>query len=176
VVDQIARSKEQGLSRLLFGLGVREVGEKTAKTLSRRFGSIEALEAASEDDLTAVSEIGPETARAVRAWFARPASRSLLAQLQAAGVRMTGGDEKPVGEGPLAGKVFVLTGTLTGRTRDEAAAQIEKAGGKVTSSVSKKTTAVIAGEDPGSKLEKARGLGVPVWGEEQLDAALEGKG
>ncbi len=175
VVGQLAKSKEQGLSRLLFGIGIREVGEKTARTLARRFGSVEELAKASEEDLTAVSEIGPETARAVREWFGRQANRKLLAQLRGAGVRMTGRDEKPAGEGPLAGKVFVLTGTLAGRTRDEAAAQIEGAGGKVTSSVSKKTTAVIAGEDPGSKLEKARALGVPVWDEEQLEAALEGR-
>ncbi|HEX7581243.1 MAG TPA: NAD-dependent DNA ligase LigA, partial [Thermoanaerobaculia bacterium] len=173
VIEQMAKSREQGLSRLLFGLGIREVGEKTAKTLARRFGTVEALSTASEDDLTAVSEIGPETARAIRAWFDRPANRTLLAQLEGAGVRMTTGtDEKPAGEGPLAGKVLVLTGTLVGRTRDEAAAEIEKAGGKVTSSVSKKTTAVIAGADPGSKVDKARRLGVPVWDEEQLDAVL----
>ncbi len=176
VIEQIAKSKEQGLSRLLFGLGIREVGEKTAKTLARRFGTVEALSTASEDDLTSVSEIGPETARAIRAWFDRPASRRLLAQLEEAGVRMTtGADEKPAGTGSLVGKVFVLTGTLAGRSRDEAAALIEKAGGKVTSSVSKKTTAVIAGADPGSKLEKARGLGVPIWDEEQLDVVLRGE-
>ena len=173
VIEQIAKSKEQGLSRLLFGLGIREVGEKTAKTLARRFGSVETLAEASEDDLTAVSEIGPETARAIRAWFDRPANRGLLAQLEEAGIRMTTGTgEKPGGEGPLAGMVFVLTGTLAGRTRDETAALIERAGGKVTSSVSKKTTAVIAGADPGSKVDKARRLGVPVWDEEQLDAVL----
>ena len=174
VVGQLEKSKGQGLSRLLFGLGIREVGEKTARNLARRFGSVEALAEACEEDLTAVPEIGPETAAAVRAWFEREPSRRLLAQLREAGVRMTGTDRKPAGEGPLAGKVFVLTGTLPRRTRDEAAAEIERAGGKVTSSVSKKTTAVIAGDDPGSKLEKARGLGVPVWDEERLDAALGG--
>ena len=174
VVGQIARSREQGLARVLFGVGIREVGEKTAKTLARRFSSVEALAAATEEELTAVPEIGPETAAAVRSWFARPASVRLVAQLREAGVRMTEEGRGSAGEGPLAGKVFVLTGTLPRRTRDEAAAEIERAGGKVTSSVSKKTTAVIAGDDPGSKLEKARGLGVPVWDEERLDAALGG--
>jgi DNA ligase (NAD+) len=174
VVGQIAKSKEQGLARLLFGLGIREVGEKTAKTLSRRFGSVSALSEAPEEELTAVPEIGPETARAIRAWFDREPNRRLLSQLGEAGVRMTGAGEKPAGEGLLAGRVFVLTGTLARRTRDEAAAEIERAGGKVTSSVSKKTTAVIAGVEPGSKLEKARGLGVPVWDEERLDAVLGG--
>ncbi|MGE5347095.1 MAG: NAD-dependent DNA ligase LigA [Acidithiobacillales bacterium] len=175
VLDQIARSKEAGLGRLLFGLGIRQVGEKTAKVLARRFGSMERLAAASEDELTAVPEIGPETARGIRDWFGSAQNRDLLAKLRERGVRMTESSSGPAGEGALSGGVFVLTGTLAGRTRDEAAAAIEAEGGKVTTSVSKKTTAVIAGEEPGSKLDKARALRIPVWSEEDLVKALKGK-
>jgi DNA ligase (NAD+) len=174
VLEQIEKSKDAGLARLLFGLGIRQVGEKTAKLLARRFRSMEALAEADEEALTAVSEIGPETARGIRAWFSGPRNSGLLAKLRGHGVRMTESPAGPSGEGPLAGGVFVLTGTLARRTRDEAAAAIETAGGKVTSSVSKKTTAVIAGEDPGSKLEKAKNLGVPVWSEDDLDRFLKG--
>lgn len=173
VVAEIGRSKEAGLARLLFALGIRQVGEKTAKLLSRRFLSMDALAEAGEEELTAVPEIGPETARGIRDWFEKTASRALIEKLRGHGVRMTESPATPAGEGPLSGGVFVLTGTLTGRTREEAAAAIEAAGGKVTSSVSKKTTAVITGDEAGSKLDKARALGIPVWTEEELDRALE---
>ena len=172
VLEQISKSKEAGLARLLFGLGIRQVGEKTAKVLARRFGSMETLGAASEEELTAVPEIGPETARGIRDWFDNGRSGALLRKLRRHGVRMTESPAAPAGEGPLSGGVFVITGTLTRRTRDEATAAVEAAGGKVTSSVSKKTTAVIAGEESGSKLDKARALGVPVWSEEDLEKAL----
>ncbi len=172
VVAEIGRSKEAGLARLLFGLGIRQVGEKAAKLLSRRFLSMDALAEAGEEELTAVPEIGPETARGIREWLGRESNRALLEKLRRHGVRMTESPAAPAGEGPLSGGVFVLTGTLKGRTRDEAAAAIEGAGGKVTSSVSKKTTAVIAGDEAGSKLDKARALGIPVWSEEELDRAL----
>ena len=172
VIAEIERSKDAGLARLLFGLGIRQVGEKTARLLARRFPSMEALEEASEDALTSVPEIGPETARGILEWFAHPPNRRLLAKLREAGVRMT---ESPVvsgAGGALSGGVYVLTGTLPRRSRDEAAAAIESAGGKVSGSVSKKTTAVIAGEEPGSKRDKARTLGVAVWTEDDLDRAL----
>jgi len=174
VIEEIGKSKAAGLARLLFGLGIRQVGEKTAKLLARRFLSMEALEKADEEALTAVSEIGPETARGILDWFARGQNRALLSKLRAAGVRMT---ESPVASeagGSLSGGVFVLTGTLPRRSREEAAAAIESAGGKVSGSVSKKTMAVIAGEEPGSKLDKAKSLGVAVWTEDDLDRALGG--
>ena len=174
VVAEIVRSKEAGLARLLFGLGIRQVGEKTARLLARRFPAMEALADASEEELTAVPEIGPETARGIRDWLEKASSRALIEKLRRHGVRMTESPAAAAGEGPFSGGVFVLTGTLTGRTRDEAAAAIEAAGGKVTSSVSKKTTAVIAGDEAGSKLDKARALGIPVWSEEELDRALGG--
>jgi DNA ligase (NAD+) len=176
VLAEIAKSKETGLARLLYGLGIRQVGEKTAKLIARRFGSLDALLAASEADLVAISEIGPETARGILDWLSRPSNRDLVAKLQAHGIRMTVDQASPAGDGLLSGKVFVLTGTLPRRSRDEATAAIETAGGKVSQSVSKKTTAVIAGEDPGSKLEKARALGVAVWNEDDLDRALGSSG
>jgi DNA ligase (NAD+) len=174
VVAEIERSKDAGLARLLFGLGIRQVGEKTAKVLARRFLSMDALVEADEDALTSVPEIGPETARGILEWFAHPANRNLLKKLGKAGVRMTE-EAGPAGPGgALSGGLFVLTGTLPRRTRDEAAEAIEMAGGKVSSSVSKKTTAVIAGEEAGSKLDKAKALGVPVWTEDDFDRELMG--
>jgi DNA ligase (NAD+) len=175
VIAEIERSKDAGLARLLFGLGLRQVGEKTAKVLARRFLSMDALAGADEDALTSVPEIGPETARGILEWFAHPPNRRLLEKLRKAGVRMTE-EAGPSGPGgALSGGIFVLTGTLPRRTRDEATAAIESAGGKVSSSVSKKTTAVIAGEEAGSKLDKAKALGVPVWTEDDLDRALRGE-
>ena len=172
VIAEIARSKDAGLARLLFGLGIRQVGEKTARVLARRFLSINALLDADEEALTSVPEIGPETARGILEWFAHGPNRRLLEKLGKAGVRMTE-EAGPAGPGgALSGGIYVLTGTLTRRTRDEAAAAIESEGGKVSGSVSKKTTAVIAGEEAGSKLDKARALGVAVWTEDDLDRAL----
>ena len=172
VIAEIARSKDAGLARLLFGLGIRQVGEKTAKVLARRFLSMDALVGADEEALTSVPEIGPETARGILEWFAHAPNRRLLEKLGKAGVRMTE-EAGPAGPGgALSGGIYVLTGTLPRRTRDEAAAAIESAGGKVSGSVSKKTTAVIAGEEAGSKLDKARALGVAVWTEDDLDRAL----
>ncbi len=174
VLSELEKSKEAGLARLLFGLGIRHVGEKTGKVLARRFGTMDALRAATEDDLTGVSEIGPETARSILEWLGRPANALLLSKLEASGVRMNEPEGAPAPGGPLAGKTFVLTGTLPRRTREEATAAIERAGGKVSGSVSKKTAAVVAGEDPGSKRVKAEALGVPVWSEDDLDVALGG--
>jgi DNA ligase (NAD+) len=173
VIAEIGSSKDAGLSRLLFGLGIRQVGEKTAKILARRFLSMEALLSADEEALTSIPEIGPETARGILDWFAHPPNRNLLKKLGSSGVRMTE-EAGPSGPGgALSGGIFVLTGTLPRRTRDDATAAIESAGGKVSGSVSKKTTAVIAGEEAGSKLEKAKALGVPVWTEDDLDRALK---
>lgn len=171
-IAEIEKSKDAGFARLLFGLGIRQVGEKTARLLARRFLSMEALEGADENALTSVSEIGPETARGILDWFARPPNRALLSKLRAAGIRMIRSPASSAAGGSLSGGVFVLTGTLPRRSREEATAAIESAGGKVSGSVSKKTTAVIAGEEPGSKLERARSLGVAVWTEDDLDRAL----
>ncbi len=171
VLAELESSKDAGLARLLYGLGIRQVGDKTAKLLAQAFLSMDALAKAGEEELLAVPEIGPETAAGIREWLARAENRELVGKLAKAGVRMTEEAAPPSG-GALAGKTFVLTGTLERRTREEATADIENAGGKVSGSVSKKTSAVIAGADPGSKVEKARALGVPVWTEEDLEKAL----
>ncbi len=183
LVEEIERSKDAGLARLLFGLGIRHVGEKTARTLARHFRTLETLREADEASLTAVPEIGPETARGVREWFENEANQVLISKLAAIGVRMSEADEDrspatdlaPEGNArPLSGMVFVLTGSLTGLSREDATLRIERAGGKVTSSVSKKTSALLAGEEPGGKLDKARALGVPIWSLADLEAALSG--
>ncbi|HET9793204.1 MAG TPA: NAD-dependent DNA ligase LigA [Thermoanaerobaculia bacterium] len=167
LMAQIERSKESGLSRLLFALGIRHVGEKAARLLARRFRSIGALAAAGADALMEVPEIGPNTASAVRSWFDRPSNASLVARLLAHGV--SGEEAGPAEEagGPLSGKTVVLTGTIPGVARDAAASRLERAGAKVAGSVSRKTDFVVAGEEAGSKLDRARSLGVRVltWDE-----------
>ncbi len=172
LMAEIARSKASGLSRLLFGLGIRHVGEKAARLLARRFRTIDALAAADPEALTAVPEIGPNTAAAIRSWFDRRSNASLVARLRAHGVS---GDETGPAEpeeGTLSGKTVVLTGTIPGIPRDEAASRLEKAGAKVSGSVSKKTDFVVAGEAAGSKLEKARALGVRVLTWEEVAAEM----
>jgi len=172
LMAQIERSKESGLSRLLFALGIRHVGEKAARLLARRFRTIEALAAADPGALTAVPEIGPNTAAAIRSWFDRPSNASLVARLRAHGVS---GEETGPAEpeaGPFSGKTVVLTGTIPGVARDEAASLLEKAGAKVRGTVSKKTDFVVAGEAAGAKLEKARTLGVRVVTWEEAVAGM----
>jgi DNA ligase (NAD+) len=167
LVDAIEASKQQPLATLLFALGIRHVGDGVAQILARRFGTMDALMKASEEEISAVRGVGPTIAEAVAAFFKAKRNLQLVARLKKAGLRM---DEPVVatGAGPLAGGVFVLTGTLPSMGRAEATKRIEAAGGSVTGSVSKKTTAVIAGEDPGSKLDKARSLGVAIWDEKEL--------
>jgi DNA ligase (NAD+) len=172
LIAAIARSKNQPLSRLLFAFGVRQVGQKAAQSLARHFGSLDALCAASVDDMTAVPDIGEITARALYDWLRADQSVHLIAALEAAGVN-TLEPQSHTGDA-LAGKTFVLTGTLARHTRPEAQALIEALGGKVSGSVSKKTSYVVAGEDPGSKLAKAEGLGVPILDEDGLEALLRG--
>ncbi len=162
VLAEIERSKSAGLARALFALGIREVGERLGRTLAQAFGSIQRIEAATEEALLTVPDVGPETAKSVRDWFAVEANRALVRRLEEAGVEMTQ-STAAAGPGPLSGKTFVITGVLDGMTRDEATALVEGAGGKVASAVSKKTTALIAGRDAGSKLTKAEGLGIPIW-------------
>lgn len=163
-VEAIAKSKEDDLWRLIFALGIRQVGEKAAKVLAARFGSMDALAAASEETLTAIDDVGPITARYIRRWMDSPQSRDLLARLKAAGLNMICKEEKL--DSRFAGMTFVLTGTLERFTRDEAGEMIEKRGGRASGSVSKRTTYVVAGANAGSKLQKAQELGVPVLSEE----------
>ena len=159
LLDQIERSKERELRRLLFGLGIRFVGERAAQLLARHFRSLEALGAASVEEIDALYEIGPVVAQSVHEWFARPANRTLVARLAEAGVRTREEGLAPVAQ-EFQGMQFVLTGSLTSMSRDEAKAAIEARGGRVTSSVSKKTSVVVVGEDAGSKHEKAKELGL----------------
>jgi len=171
LVAAIERSKENDLSRLLFALGILQVGQAAAKTLARRFKTLDAIEAATVEDLVKADDIGEITAKNIVDWFLSPQSRHLLRLLREAGVNT---ESKEADTGTLfSGKTFVLTGTLAGFTRAEASAIIERLGGKVSSSVSKKTDYVLAGEEAGSKLDKARSLGVPVISEEAFRAMTE---
>ena len=165
----IEKSKSNDLSRLLYGLGIRQVGVKAAKVLAAQFGSMEALLAADEATLTAIRDVGPITAEYLAVWRENPQSQALLARLREAGVNMTS-DLPPVGD-RFAGLTFVLTGALS-VPREEIAAQIESLGGKVSGSVSKKTSYVVAGEKAGSKLKKAQELGIPVLSEDDYRAML----
>jgi len=167
LLEALAASKSRGLARLLTGLGIRFVGAQTAQILAGDFGSIDALEAATAEELQASEGIGPEVAASVTLFFAQPANREMIERLRAAGVAMTAPKRERIA-GALAGKTLVLTGTLPSLTRDEASALIVAAGGKVSSAVSSKTDYLVAGEAAGSKLAKAESLGVPVLDEEGL--------
>ncbi len=169
--DEIDRSKKAGLARVLMGLGIRFVGERTAELLAQEFGSIEALMAANKEELERVEEVGPRISEAILEFFAQAKNRELVEHLREAGVDMTA--EKKQRSTQLAGLTFVLTGTLPNLTRDEAKARIEAAGGKISGSVSKKTSYVVAGEEAGSKLDKAKDLGVPVIDEKELLSLID---
>jgi len=173
LVDAIAASKQRPLATLLFALGIRHVGDGVAEVLARRFGTMDALMAAGEEAIGEVRGIGPAIAEAVAAFLREKRNVRLITRLRKAGLRMDEPAPASTG-GPLAGGVFVLTGTLPSLSRGEATKRIEAAGGAVTGSVSKKTTAVVAGDDPGSKLEKAKQLGVAVWDEAELLRRLGG--
>jgi len=172
LLTEIAASKKLPLERLIFGLGIRMVGERTAEFLSAHFGTLDALMAASEEHLLEVEEVGPRIAQSILQFFAEEKNQKLIERLHAAGLTFTG--EKKVRGTKLTGLTFVLTGTLPTYSRDEAKRRIEDAGGKVSSAVSKKTSYVVAGEEAGSKLEKAQQLGVAVLDEAALLKLLEG--
>ncbi len=169
-VDAIAASKDRGLERLLYALGIRQVGQKAGKILAAQFGSFDALAQAAEEELTAIDDVGGITAAYIREWLESPQSKHLISRLKEAGVSMEAAQQS-AGE-QFKGMTFVLTGALEKFTRDEAAALIEARGGKASGSVSKKTTYVVAGENAGSKLRKAEELGVPVLTEEEFAAML----
>jgi DNA ligase (NAD+) len=173
LMAQIERSKTSDLSRLIYALGIRHVGEKAAATLARSFRTIDRLFDAPLEALQSVSEIGPVLAESVKQFGDEPHNRQLIERLKAAGVNVTSQAPETTGEtGPLAGKVFVLTGTLASMTREDATAALEKLGARVAGSVSKKTHYVVAGEDAGSKKAKAESLGVPILDEEQFKALI----
>lgn len=172
LVEAIAASKQKGLERLLFALGIRFVGVKAARTLAQAFGDIEQLCQAEQDDLTAIPDIGPRIAESVVTWFTAPENRVLLVDLKEAGVVMTS-TVKPVdAKSTLLGKTIVITGTLPGLTRPEATELAENAGANVSGSVSKKTDYVLAGEAAGSKLDKAKQLGITILDEPAFRALL----
>jgi DNA ligase (NAD+) len=173
VIEQIERSKSNDLSRLIYALGIRHVGEKAAATLSRHFRTMDRVLEASEDALQTAPEIGPVVARSIRHFAEEPRNRSLVQRLAAAGVNMSSQAEEPGdAPGPLAGKVFVLTGSLSSMSREEATSALEALGARVSGSVSRKTHYVVAGADAGSKLEKARQLGVETLDEDSFRALL----
>ena len=174
IMAQVEESKQRGLARVLFGLGIRHVGANVARLLALHFGTLEALMQASEEDIAEVDGIGPKIAASVREFFSIEKNVAVLERLREAGVVLE--EERPDTSQPqtLAGMTFVLTGTLTGHTRNEAKAALQALGAKVSGSVSKKTSYVVAGEAAGSKLTKAEQLGVPVIDEAALDAVLAG--
>jgi DNA ligase (NAD+) len=174
LVAALERSKQTTLARFLFSLGIRQVGEATAKDLARHFGRLDALMDASEEQLLQVRDVGPIVARSIRTFFDQPHNREVVEQLRAAGVTWEEHDGAVADESPkpLAGRTLVLTGTLPTLGREEAKALIEAAGGKVSGSVSKKTHYVVAGEEAGSKLDRARELGVAVLDEAELRELL----
>ena len=171
VMAELERSKSNELWRLLFGVGIRHVGERAAQVLVRRFGGLDALNRASLEDLEAVPDVGPVVAASVRKFLDEPRNRRLLQRLREAGLNVEESNAEAgniTKDAPLADKTFVLTGTLMSQSRDEARRTIKAHGGKVTSSVSKKTTYVVAGVDPGSKLSEAEALGITVLDEERF--------
>jgi len=176
LLSAIAESKNNSLERLLFGLGIRYIGAKAAKTLAQAFGTIDRLMAATTEELLSVEEIGDKMADSIRTYFSSPDVRALIDELKSYGLNMTytGGttQEANAADSPFNGKTVVLTGKLSAMSRDEARSAIEKLGGKVTGSVSKKTDLVIAGEDAGSKLTKAEALGIEIWDEARFMEAL----
>ena len=171
ILDEIENSKKLPLERVIYGLGIRMVGERTAQFLAEHFGSMEALESAGVEELQDVNEVGPRIAESIVEFFSIAANRKLIERLREAGLTLTG--QKKRRGTKLAGKTFVLTGTLAHFTRDEAKKMIEDAGGKVTGSVSKKTDYVVAGADAGSKLDKAKELGVLVIDEKEMQRIVD---
>jgi DNA ligase (NAD+) len=175
VLGEIKKSKGNDVWRLLYGLGIRHVGERGAQVLADHFGSIDAIENATLDQLESVREIGPVLAASVRSFFDQPGNRELIDGFRTAGVKLVGEPKRPpAGPQPLAGKTYVITGELSSMSREQAQARLEALGAKVTGSVSKKTTALIAGTEPGaSKSEKAATLGIKTLDEAAFLALLE---
>jgi DNA ligase (NAD+) len=170
VLREVEASKKLPLERVIYGLGIRMVGERTAQFLAEHFGSLDALMKATAEELQEVNEVGPRIAESIAEFFSDEHNRALVEDLRKAGLTLSG-KKKEKGT-KLAGKTFVLTGTLERHSRDEAKKLIEDAGGRVSGSVSKKTDYVIAGSDAGSKLDKARELGVAVINEDEMEALL----
>jgi DNA ligase (NAD+) len=173
VIEQLERSKANDLSRLIYALGIRHVGEKAAATLARHFRTMDRIIKAPAEALQSVSEIGPVVAASVRTFAEEPSNQALVARLKDAGVNMESqAPDAASGPGPLAGQVFVLTGTLSAMTREQAQEALEQLGARVSGSVSKKTRYLVAGAEAGSKIDKARQLGVETLDEEAFLALI----
>lgn len=175
IVDNIEGSKKRPLPRVLAGLGIPFVGERTALLLAEAMGDLDKIAEATVEELQTINEVGPKVAESIRGFFHEQHNRELVERLRKAGLIFTHAVKKREG-GPLMGLTFVLTGTLPKLSREEAKERIEAAGGKVTGSVSKKTNYLVAGEDAGSKLDKAKELGIPIWDEAELLTRLDGGG
>ena len=174
LLDEIGKSKARDLDRLIFALGIRHVGERMAQVLAAHFKSLDALAQAGEKELVTVEDVGPKVAESIRFFFAQPENRELIRRLKDAGLNMRA-REQGAARRPLAGQTFVITGTLSGFTREEAQERLERLGAKVASSVSRNTTALVAGESPGSKLDKAKELGVKIVGDGEFRKLIGGK-
>jgi DNA ligase (NAD+) len=175
ILAALEKSKQTTLPRFLFGLGIRHVGEATAKDLAKHFGGIDRIMDAPEDQLLAVRDVGPVVAKSIRTFFDQAHNREVVEQLRAAGITWAEHEPSAAADAaalPLSGKTLVLTGTLPTLSRDEAKDLIEAQGGKVAGSVSKKTSYVVAGAEAGSKLDKAQSLGLPILDEAGLLALL----
>jgi DNA ligase (NAD+) len=173
LLESIEKSKETSLPRFLYGLGIREVGEATATALASFYGKLEAIMNAGEEELQTVPDVGPVVASRIRAFFSESHNSDVIQRLRDSGVRWKESEPQTAPkDGPLDGKTFVLTGTLTAMTRDEAKDRIQALGGKVTGSVSKKTDYVVFGENPGSKLAKAQKLAVETIDQSGLEKLL----
>jgi DNA ligase (NAD+) len=166
LLGQIEESRDNDLSRLIYGLGIRHVGERTARILADQFDSIDELMDASEERLGSIFEIGPIVAASIAEWFREPRNRELILRLKRAGVSTRRKQQRKAAKRNLESKQFVLTGKLSRFTRDDARQMIEQRGGRVTGSVTKKTDFLVVGEDPGSKLDRARELNVQVLDEQ----------
>jgi DNA ligase (NAD+) len=172
-VQSIAASKAIPFRRVLFGLNIPDVGWVTAQNLARHFGSVDRLAAATQEEIMECEGIGPERAEAIAEWFADEDNTRLVEELRALGIKFEADeDDRPV-EGPLTGSQYVITGTLETMSREQARAALEALGAKVSDNVSKKTTGVVVGESPGSKVAKAQKAGVPLLAEDDLKALLE---
>jgi DNA ligase (NAD+) len=174
LLEEIGKSKARDLGRLIFALGIRHVGERLAQVLAGRFISLDALEEATEEELTKVEDVGPKVAESIRFFFEQPENRELVRRLKEAGVTMTAWDRTGARR-PLEGQTFVITGTLSAFTREEAQEKLESLGARIGASVTKKTTCLVAGELPGSKLDKAKKLGIAIIGEREFLKLVGGK-
>jgi DNA ligase (NAD+) len=174
VLEQVEASKDRPIWRLLVGLNIRHVGGHIAQVLARAFGSVDAIAAATEDQIDAAPEIGPEIAASVRGWFDEDENAALIEKLRAAGVRMAEEVAEAAGTGLLQGKTIVLTGGLETLSREEATLLAQRAGARVSSSVSKKTDFIVAGDNPGTKYERAVALGVEIVDEAEFRRRVAG--